>query len=168
MDLHEALTIIASNVSDPTLGLPDEVFYFISRNTPLVNVDLLVRDEKKRVLLAWRKDAFSGTGWHVPGGIVRLKERLIERVEKVSLFELGARVDYDPVPMAVNELINHQRSVRSHFISFLFNCWLPSSFTPLNKNRGIDDPGYLAWHESCPENMISAHEIYRDTIKKSR
>src|SRR5258705_8683005 len=57
-----------------TRALPEELFLFISRITPLINVDLLIQDYGKGTLLTWRSDRFFGPGWHVPGGIIRHKE----------------------------------------------------------------------------------------------
>ncbi|MDB4264988.1 hypothetical protein N9893_02880, partial [bacterium] len=89
MVLKEAITSLDRSIQNATEGLPDEVFYFVSRTTPLVNVDLLIKDEDGRTLLAWRDDLYSGTGWHVPGGIVRFKETFESRVLKVAEIEIG-------------------------------------------------------------------------------
>ena len=77
------------------MGLPDEVFYYISRTTPLVNVDLLIKDENGRTLLSWRNDRYAGKGWHVPGGIVRFKETLETRVQKVAEIEVGVNISFE-------------------------------------------------------------------------
>ena len=37
-------------------GLPDELFLFVSRITPLVNVDLLIQDDRRHTLFTWRSD----------------------------------------------------------------------------------------------------------------
>jgi len=76
MDIHEAIAFLDKQILNPRLGLPGEVFLFISRMSPMVNVDLLIKDENSRTLLAWRDDVFSGAGWHVPGGVLRFKEKL--------------------------------------------------------------------------------------------
>ena len=51
--------------------------------TPLVNVDLLIKDSG-RTLLTWRDDEFYGPGWHIPGGILGFKERALDRLAKVA------------------------------------------------------------------------------------
>ena len=106
-------------------GLPLELFHFVSRSTPIVNVDLLIKDEYGRVLLAWRDDKFAGSGWHVPGGIIRFKETIEDRIKKVSQIEIGLEVDYDPNPLAFNEVIL-EHDTRGHFISFIHECYLYS------------------------------------------
>lgn len=162
--LAEAIKTLVHAVPDPTAGLPDSVFYYISRTTPLVNVDLLIKDESGRTLLAWRNDPHAGTGWHIPGGIVRFKETIEERIRQVALREIGIAVDYERDAIAINEMIHRDRDLRGHFISLLYNCRLDSSFIPQNGELTPADAGYLQWHERCPENMIVYHDVYRKYI----
>jgi len=162
--LAAAVQVLTDAVPDPSAGLPDEVFYYISKTTPLINVDLLIKDELGRTLLAWRNDRHAGAGWHIPGGIIRFKETIAERIRKVSLSEIGVVVDFDPELLAINEMIHRDRNVRGHFISLLYNCHLDSSFVPANDGLEANDAGYLQWHEHCPENMIVFHDVYRRFI----
>ena len=165
MNIADAIAVLVKQVPNPSQGLPDEVFYYISRTTPLVNVDLLVQDKNGRTLLSWRDDQYSGTGWHVPGGIVRWKETLEMRIRKVSEAEIGALVSFDTAPIAINQFIHHEREVRSHFISLLYRCHLPEAFIPQNKGLSLGAQGYLMWHDFCPDNMLKCHEVYRGHIK---
>lgn len=164
MNIHEAIKFLDKQISNPSLGLPEEVFLFISRITPIVNVDLLIKDENGRVLLSWRDDQYAGTGWHIPGGIIRFKENLEKRLLKIAEEEIGAVVEFDPVPIAVNQLIHDQRNTRGHFISILYKCFLSNKYIPKNISLSYKDPGYLMWHDSCPVNLIKMHEIYRKYI----
>lgn len=164
MNISDAISFLSREVPNPSEGLPDELFYYISRTTPLVNVDLLIKDEKGRTLLAWRDDIYAGKGWHIPGGIVRFKERLETRIEKVAESEIGSSISFDSVPVALNQLIHTERDVRSHFISILYRCFLSSEFIPGNKGLTDRDRGYLMWHDSCPDNLLAYHEIYRSYI----
>jgi colanic acid biosynthesis protein WcaH len=163
VNITEAIEILEKQIKNPLVGLPDEIFYFISKLTPMVNVDLLIKDEKGRTLLAWRDDQFSKQGWHLPGGIIRFKETVETRVKKVAETEIGAEVNFDSIPIAFNEIIC-DHDVRGHFLSFLYKCSLNNSFIPLNKGLSKNDPGYLMWHEVCPTNLIKVHEIYRKYI----
>ena len=163
MNIHETIELLDRQISNPSLGLPEEVFFFISRLTPMVNVDLLIKDENGRTLLSWRDDLFVGAGWHLPGGIVRFKEKLEERVLKVAETEIGTVVEFDPVPIAINQIIC-KHDTRGHFISILYKCFLSSKFIPMNTGLTNTDKGYLMWHDSCPENMVKVHEMYRRYI----
>jgi ADP-ribose pyrophosphatase YjhB (NUDIX family) len=163
--LTDAISVLVKRVPDPSRGLPEEIFYYISRTTPLINVDLLIKDEKGRTLLSWRDDAYAGKGWHVPGGIVRFKESLETRIRRVAEGEIGTSMTFDPRPMAINQIIHPSRGIRSHFISLLFKCFLPGGFTPENKGLCPSQRGFLQWHSGCPENLIRVHEIYRSYIE---
>ncbi len=164
MNIYEAIKFLDKQIPNPSLGLPEEVFLFISRATPIVNVDLLIKDESGRVLLSWRDDQYAGTGWHIPGGIVRFRENLEKRLLKVAEAEIGAAVEFDPAPIALNQLIHDQRNTRGHFISILYKCFLSNKYIPKNRGLSYKDPGYLMWHDSCPVNLIKMHEIYRKYI----
>ena len=161
MNIAEAIGFLEKQVPNPTSGLPDELFYFISKLTPLVNVDLLIKDEKGRTLLAWRDDQFCGQGWHLPGGIVRFKETLEKRLKEVAAKEIGvAEINYDKTPLVITEMIHPEQAVRSHFISLLYKCCLPADYRPNNKTLKPGESGYLQWHDRCPDNLIKYHERY--------
>lgn len=161
MNIADAIVVLDKHVQNPSMGLPDEVFYYISRTTPMINVDLLIKDKNGRILLSWRDDQYAGRGWHLPGGIVRFREALETRLKKVAETEVGASVDYDPNPIAINEIINHKRDIRGHFISLLYKCSLSSAFVPKNKGLSKTDVGYLMWHDACPDDLLKLHDIYR-------
>jgi colanic acid biosynthesis protein WcaH len=62
MTPSDALHILDELAGDPRGGLAEELFLFVSRVTPLVNVDLLIQDTGHRTLLTWRCDDHHGTG----------------------------------------------------------------------------------------------------------
>ena len=165
MNVREAVEILDKQITNPSLGLPEDLFLFISRITPMVNVDLLIKDENGHTLLSWRDDKFTGAGWHVPGGIVRFKERLEERILKVAEIEIGTVIEFNPVPIAINQMFCKQ-DTRGHFISILYKCFISSKFIPKNTGLSKTDNGFLMWHDSCPVNLIKVHEIYRNYITK--
>jgi colanic acid biosynthesis protein WcaH len=162
MEREELVSALESLMPDPSQGLPEDVFLFVSRVTPLVNVDLLIQDAGRRTLLTWRDDGLSPAGWHVPGGIIRYKETAAARILEVARGELQAEVAFDPVPLAINELIHPTQRTRGHFISLLYRCRLTttlaesSRFQPGNPIRDA-----WMWHAAFPEEMIPAHGIYR-------
>ena len=164
MNIIDAISVLENEVPDPSKGLPDELFYYISKTTPLINVDLLIKDENGRTLLSWRDDKFCGKGWHVPGGIIRFKESMETRVRKVAEMEIGVDIEFDSEPIDIKQCIHHEREVRSHLISILYKCHLPSTFVPKNKDLSELDIGYLKWHDGCPDNLLKVHEMYREYV----
>ena len=161
MTLPNAIHFLDNLVPDPSTGLPEELFLFISRVTPLVNVDLLIQDSERGTLLTWRSDEHYGAGWHIPGGIIRYKEPSHQRVVEVAREELGASVEFDPAPIAVMEGISGERN-RGHFISLLYRCRLTSGLDPLRE--AVAEPpgrGNWRWHSSPPADLLKVHEMYR-------
>lgn len=161
IDFAAAIASLESALGDPRQGLPEEVFLFASRITPLINVDLLIQDDGGRTLLTWRDDEFFGQGWHIPGGIIRYKETAAERIRACALQELGAELSFDPAPLLVLETIRPQRS-RGHFISLLYRCRL---LTPLRETLRAPEShppaaGAWRWHQGSPPDLLEVHAPY--------
>ena len=131
MNIEKYINIIEKKITDPTSGLPEEVFLLISRISPMINVDLLIKNTENEVLLTWRhKGQVYPEGWHVPGGIIRYKEKILDRVHKVAKIELGCKITSENKPIVINEIMLNQKN-RGHFISLLFtcSCTLKASFS---------------------------------------
>lgn len=164
MRLKETLDEIRSQIADPSAGLPEDVFRFASSIVPMVNVDLLIRNEQGHTLLTWRVDEFYPPSWHIPGGIIRYKESASARIQAVARNELGVRVTFGSKPCAVNEIMV-PFSVRGHFISLLYECRLAGPLPEaLRYDGGERHHGVWAWHASCPEDLIPAQSVYRDWL----
>lgn len=162
MDVREAVEQLESCIEDAESGLPEDIFLLVSRITPLVNVDLLIRDEQGNTLLTWRDDGYCQAGWHVPGGIVRFRESFAHRICAVAAGELGIKVNFQKEPLAVNEVILPELTSRGHAISFLYDCKVISALDEkLKYGGGTPEPGEWAWHDKCPNNIVSVHEMYR-------
>lgn len=166
MELKQLLEETRKYIIDPMKGLPEEIFQFVTEVTPMVNVDLLVRDEKGRILLSWRDDQFCGTGWHVPGGIIRLKESFEERIQKVALHELGCTVDFSGEPVEIRPLIYKEKKIRGHFITLVYECRISGEGRVKNEGRKPRQVGYLEWHDKFPETMIPFHSFYKKYFKE--
>jgi colanic acid biosynthesis protein WcaH len=165
-NFSDIIRILKSKVTFPEKGLPEEIFLWISSVTPMVNVDLLIKDNKGRVLLTWREKMYHfEAGWHIPGGVVRYKETMAQRIKKVAKIELGTEVKWKPKPLAIKEIIIPELSERAHFISFLFECKLirpPAE--ELRYKGGTPKPGEWKWFSECPENLFEVHKIYKEFL----
>lgn len=159
---------LAPLIPNPSQGLPEEVFLFLSGITPLINVDLLIQDERKQTLLTWRDDNYSAPGWHIPGGIIRFKETAAERIHATAQQELHAMVEFDPTPLALHEIIHPVRDERGHSISLLYRCRLLSTLDA-SRHCQASHPQRDAWqwHPQFPENMVPAQGIYRPFFSRN-
>jgi colanic acid biosynthesis protein WcaH len=155
-------------IQDAKDGLPPDAFYFISQLTPLINVDLLIKNKSGQTLLTWRDDRFYGPAWHIPGGIIRFKEKIEDRIEKVAQLELGGAVNFSPDPICIRGLINQERDIRGHFISMLYLCELRSDLD-ISKAYKSGEPkqGQWAWHDKAPVNLLKVHEVFRRRIDET-
>ena len=165
MTVEADLENVLANMSDPRTGLPDEVFHFIRKVTPLINVDLLIRRDG-RTLLAWREDEYE-KGWHIPGGIVRFREEFHARIDAVAQSEIGATVKSEASPCNLAQLRHHPRG---HFISLLYRCSLTSKIDEARfySGHGEPDNGALSWIEGVPKDLYRAQDFYREWLDGRR
>jgi colanic acid biosynthesis protein WcaH len=162
MNISECINFLDTAADNPEYGLPEELFLFASRITPMVNVDLLIKNECGQTLLTWRDDGYWKPGWHIPGGIIRYKEEAAARINAVARLELGTTVEFKSEPISITQIILPERKNRAHFISLLYECKLTG--TPdlaLKYNAGIPKSGEWSWHHGCPDDILEVHEIYR-------
>lgn len=154
------LSELEAAIGDPRQRLPSEVFLLVSRMTPLVNVDLLIQDDAGRTLLTWRDDECFGTGWHLPGGVIRFKERAADRIRACAREELGIDVTHGETPDAIVESIR-KPDVRGHLVSLLYRCRLTGELD--ESRRATDDPpaaGHWRWHRGCPPDLVEVQTPY--------
>ncbi|WP_151764719.1 GDP-mannose mannosyl hydrolase [Acinetobacter soli] len=74
------------------MWLPDQVFKTVISSTPLISIDLVVRNEKNEVLLGKRLNAPAKGFWFVPGGRVQKDEILDDAFTRLIKEELGTEV----------------------------------------------------------------------------
>lgn len=156
-------------------GLPLNLFVFSTTLRPFINVDLLILSENNQILLSWRSDAHYGTGWQIPGGIIRMMESIDERIQKTAVREIGCEVEYDREPMVVFEnIIREERSglknqlERAHNIALLYKCRVPKGYVIDNIGCSENDEGYLRWFDKFPEDILECHKPLKkyDALKE--
>lgn len=162
MNLKKNILEIEKLVKNPKKGLPDDVFYFVGRLTPYINVDLLIKCKNHGTLLTWRDDLYSGTGWHFPGGIIRFKENIQSRIYKVAKNEINIKIKSYNGPLEINQIIINQKE-RSHFISLLYKCEigdkeLHNLLKLSKKNKKI------RFFKKEPKQLLKWHKIYKKYI----
>lgn len=75
--------------------LSRDAFAEVVRNTPLVSLDLVVRDADQHFLLGLRRNRPAQGTWFVPGGVLRKDERFDEAFVRIAEAELGLRSHLD-------------------------------------------------------------------------
>ena len=150
---------LEKKISNPKKGLPEEIFLLLTRISPVINVDLLIKNKKGQILLTWRKKGEKFLpGWHIPGGIIRFKEKIEKRIKLTAKNELGCKVKFKKIPIEFSELHLKQKN-RSHFISLLFDCIIIEGPDQKHKYlKGKPQPGQWKWFDRCPNNIILPHK----------
>ena len=161
MERTQLLAALEALAGRPEDGLPLDLFRVLSRIVPLVNIDLLIRDDRLGTLLTWRHDENYGPGWHIPGGIIRYKEAAATRIRLTAQRELGVDVEFEPEPLCVREAIDPVRRERGHFISLLYRCRLRGAPAGHLQAGAEPQPGQWAWHRTSPPDLIPEHDDYR-------
>ncbi len=72
--------------------LNDSDFLRIVDGTPLVSIDLILRNERGQILLGRRTNRPAQGLWFVPGGRIRKNERVAEALLRISKRELGVEI----------------------------------------------------------------------------
>ena len=155
---------ILAKLGGPGAELPPALFRFVTEVVATSNVDLLVQDEAKRVLLAWREDAF-GIGWHVPGSIIRHREEIAHRIRICAEDEFGCDLAVAERPVALLQIFDD----RGHSISLVFT----ASLLGVPGERLIEQgetprPGCLCWFDRMPDELYPSHLVYRSVIEALR
>lgn len=159
---------------NPEEGLTTPLFLFATSLVPMPNIDLLVLNEQGQMLLSWRDDLVYGKGWHIPGGCLRIRETLEERVRKTAETELGVLVRYEQEPIVIREgILKRKRPwlenqlVRSHHISFMYAATEDGERlkTVIRQESGCKS-GCLKWFDSVPQNLLEEQtELYGDVLE---
>lgn len=101
-----------------TQRLSDDEFLEVVRNTPLVSMDLVVRDSQGRVLLGLRTNEPAKGFWFVPGGRIRKDERLAEAFARLTREELGcAKALADARLLGVYEHLYDTNALGAHGVT---------------------------------------------------
>ena len=169
-ELNDAVQVLRNAELDSSQGLTEELFWMISALVPIVNVDLLIVNEKGQLLLARRNDAFYEKSWHIPGGCLRYGENLNVRVQRTAIHELGCRVEFNPEPIAIRNVLRgeNERQIhpreRGHNVAILYRCQLPENYQIDNGDKIMTDDGYLQWFDALPDDFMKIQTVYDDIL----
>jgi len=159
---HSLDEFYEKNKDNKILNVPDKLFQSISKIIPVVNTDLLVKNSKGEILLSWRDDTYSGNGWHVPGRIIRIKETFVDCLNRCAEMEIEVPLIINGNHIDVNEIIYSHKTVRSHFISFLYEAFMEDQYVnKINVYKKEGQVGFLKWFKECPDDLIEGQSLYR-------
>ena len=107
--------------------LDGEIFKTVIENTPLVSVDLVVK-QKGKILLGMRRNAPAKGFWFTPGGRVLKNERISEAIRRIAKLELGMEPTARPKFIGVFEHLYEDgifEGVSTHYLNLAYETDLP-------------------------------------------
>lgn len=75
--------------------LPDDDFKKIIQASPLISIDLLIKNEEDEYLFGERLNQPAKDYWFVPGGRIFKDETMIQALSRISFNELGVSLSFE-------------------------------------------------------------------------
>ena len=73
--------------------LEKELFSSIIENTPLISIDLIIKDSEGKILLGQRINKPAKNSWFVPGGRIYKDEKIKDAFKRITKDEIGKEFD---------------------------------------------------------------------------
>jgi colanic acid biosynthesis protein WcaH len=122
-----------SGFSGKTMLLPPDKFLQIVEATPLVSVDLIIRNAAGEILLGKRNNPPAQGFWFVPGGRIRKNEKIPQALQRVCQAELNAKIAEATLLGVYDHLYDdnflQQPGVSTHYVVLGFECALEAGHT---------------------------------------
>ena len=114
--------------------LQDKEFLRIVDATPLVSIDLIIRDAGGRVLLGRRLNRPARGSWFVPGGRIWKNEHVKDALRRISQRELGVTIDSAKLVGVFDHIYDDNflgaPGVNTHYVVLAFAAELPREAVP--------------------------------------
>ena len=141
--------------------MTNENFLQVVDATPLVSVDLIVRDENGRVLLGYRLNRPARNAWFVPGGRIRKNERIAEAIERISERELGVSLKPATLVGAFDHLYDDNfldvPGISTHYVVLAFAVQVRSDLPVKHDEQHAS----LRWWK--PDEILESPEVHENT-----
>ena len=120
------------------LKLPVDIFSSIIQNTPLISIDLIVKNSLDEILLGKRVNKPAIDSWFVPGGRIFKDESIEKAFKRTTNAELGIEIDIKHAKFKGvyqhfydNNVFNDEFS--THYIVLAFEVHITN--TPMTNNQ---------------------------------
>lgn len=146
--------------------LDRETFQTVVASTPLVSIDLVVRNHEGRILLGQRLNRPAQGFWFVPGGRIYKNEQLDAAFKRITETELGQAFARSQARLLdiyehfyTDSVFGNEASAPdTHYVVVGYQLDIGPDIT-LRPPEGQHD-AYQWWH---PQDMASAEDVHRNT-----
>jgi len=143
--------------------LNDQDFLKVIAATPLVSIDLIIRDSKGQILLGLRNNKPAQGYWFVPGGRVRKNERLKSTFERLCRDELVLDIDYSKARLLgayehiYDDNFLNDASVNTHYVVLGYELVLHDEFDARLDDQHSDQRWWSL------DELLASDEVHGNT-----
>ena len=138
-------------------------FVQVVRNTPLVSIDLIIRDPDQCVLVGLRTNEPAKGNWFVPGGIVRKCERLAHAFARIVKAETGLEASIDSAKFigVYEHLYDNnafgEEGFGTHYVVLAYELNLDC------RSQIVSDQQHSSFRWMTPAELISSPDVHHNT-----
>jgi colanic acid biosynthesis protein WcaH len=148
--------------------LNDDTFRTVINSTPLISIDLVVRDSSGNILLGQRLNRPAQGFWFVPGGRILKGESLANAFKRLTFVELGIELDIvDAQYLGLYEHFYNDSiytdepesiDISTHYVVNGFEVVLPSATNLTSNNLPAEQHGAYQWISE--EALMTSDEVH--------
>lgn len=146
-----------------TQTLDDQRFLNIIDATPLVSLDLIVRNNEGKILLGLRDNKPAQGYWFVPGGRIRKNETIAEAFRRLCLVELGLDKTLEqasllgPYDHLYDDNFKGAEGIGTHYVAIAYTLNLNA-----DEHCNLDDQHSQQrwWHEA---ELLASEQVHANT-----
>jgi colanic acid biosynthesis protein WcaH len=143
------------------MKLDDEEFIRVIRATPLVAIDLIVKNEIGEILLGRRCNRPAQNYWFVPGERIRKNERSADALQRIGMSELRIRVPAGKLLGVFDHLYDDNYfglpDISTHYVTLAYQIELEKS-SLLVQDEQHDE---LKWWDIG--SLLCSKEVHQNT-----
>jgi len=143
------------------MQLPQDNFIKIIDATPLVSIDLILKNEHGEVLLGQRRNRPAQGYWFVPGGRIRKNEKSRDALQRIAQAELGIEIASGKLLGVFEHIYDDNyfgiEGIGTHYVVLGYQCDLPANH-PLTSD---DQHTELKWW--TVNDLLASNEVHHNT-----
>ena len=136
-------------------------FLFVIEKTPLISIDLIIKNEKNNILLGMRNNRPAQGCWFVPGGRIRKNEAIKTAFHRIGKSEIGINFNMDIANfMGIYEhfyenCVSHD-TTSTHYIVLAYELFLENPSLHLDNQHSS-----YKWFEKS--DLLSSDDVHENT-----
>lgn len=124
-----------------TVHLDRSDFIDVVKKTPLVSIDLIVKNNQQEILLGLRNNEPAKGFWFVPGGRILVNERITDAFQRIAHAELGMKLSIQDAKFLgvfehfYNENAEQKPGFGTHYVSLAYEVNISDSIAQLPNDQ---------------------------------